>query len=548
MSAETWFSYLPYSLYTPCTPYFQPEVAPHQLRPSRSQAFDPSLEVPKAKKQRLSKARSHFNLRKSEWRPTRVESIRSGDSDTVFSSNPPSLSNSNSQARDDQAFKLLKYWSCRLQKKPYSAITVSIERLTSEQYEEDDFSGIPDLIEVIRLQSSGPTEAARALRKKLKYGNVHRQLRALTIMDGLIQNAGQRFHRSFVDEALLERLRVAGTDPVTDPEVRAKCKQLFGQWSVTYKNTPGMEQIAALYRQLPQRKKPVRQQQSKVLRETEEQAQVGANDDSTNDRSSQPQTPTTGAFLPGMGIGPSRPTAALSHTSSGRVTLSSGPNLLGKDKKSKKKKKGASTFNLEREKPQMLQSIANSSVASTNLMNALKLVNRESQRVSEDPEVVSRFETCKTLRRQILRYIQYVESDDFLGGLIHANEELVAALMAFEVLDKSVDDDSDSEMEEAQHLSRQHAGSSPPPPPQSPPKEGFAGLTLEGPPKPPRPGSLAMPGPGSFAFGGKGKRVVDSESESEDSSAEEDEDNPFGDKNAESTPAVEKSGFGFGGR
>jgi hypothetical protein len=53
------------------------------------------------------------------------------------------------------------------QKKPYTAITVQIERLTSEQYEENDLSGIVDLIEVIRLQDTGPTEAARALRKKL---------------------------------------------------------------------------------------------------------------------------------------------------------------------------------------------------------------------------------------------------------------------------------------------------------------------------------------------------------------------------------------------
>ncbi len=51
--------------------------------------------------------------------------------------------------------------------KPYSAITVQIQRLTSEQYEADDMSGIPDLIEVVRIQSGGPTEAARAIRKKL---------------------------------------------------------------------------------------------------------------------------------------------------------------------------------------------------------------------------------------------------------------------------------------------------------------------------------------------------------------------------------------------
>ena len=57
------------------------------------------------------------------------------------------------------------------QKKPYSAITVQIERLTSEQYEEDSSSGIPDLVEVIRIQPSGSTEAARAIRKKL-YGTI----------------------------------------------------------------------------------------------------------------------------------------------------------------------------------------------------------------------------------------------------------------------------------------------------------------------------------------------------------------------------------------
>lgn len=135
-----------------------------------------------------------------------------------------------------------------MQKKPYSAVTVAVERLTSEQYEEDDLSGIPDLVEAIKLQSTGPVEAARALRKKLKYGNAHRQLRALTILDGLIQNAGPRFQRTFIDEPLLERLRVCGTSDLSDQEVRAKCKVLFAGWAREYSKTPGLEGIAGLYR------------------------------------------------------------------------------------------------------------------------------------------------------------------------------------------------------------------------------------------------------------------------------------------------------------
>ena len=52
--------------------------------------------------------------------------------------------------------------------KPVTAITILIERLTKDEYGIDDTSDLPTLIEAIRLQSStGPTEAARALRKKL---------------------------------------------------------------------------------------------------------------------------------------------------------------------------------------------------------------------------------------------------------------------------------------------------------------------------------------------------------------------------------------------
>jgi hypothetical protein len=118
-------------------------------------------------------------------------------------------------------------------KKPYSAVTVDIENLTSE---------------VIKLQGTGPVEAARAIRKKLKYGDVHRQLRALVILDGLIQNAGSRFQRTFADEMLLERLRVCGTSDLSDPLVKDKCKELFRNWAVEYKSTRGLEQIAALYK------------------------------------------------------------------------------------------------------------------------------------------------------------------------------------------------------------------------------------------------------------------------------------------------------------
>lgn len=66
--------------------------------------------------------------------------------------------------------------------KAHSSITDWVEILTSERYTEDSLDGVTELMESIRLQGyEGVTESSRAIRKKLKYGNVHRQIRALTV-------------------------------------------------------------------------------------------------------------------------------------------------------------------------------------------------------------------------------------------------------------------------------------------------------------------------------------------------------------------------------
>jgi LAS seventeen-binding protein 5 len=53
----------------------------------------------------------------------------------------------------------------------------------------------------------------------------------------------------------------------------------------------------------------------------------------------------------------------------------------------------------------MKSTIAEASVASTNLLNALKLINREKEQISENKSAVHHFEICKLLRRKILRYV-----------------------------------------------------------------------------------------------------------------------------------------------
>lgn len=356
---------------------------------------------------------------------------------------------------------------------------------------------------------------------------MHRQLRALTILDFLIQNTGNRFLREFADEPLLERLRIAATDPVSDLLVKEKCKQLFGQWSVTYKGTPGMERVAALYKQLPKRKQPAHQAKAKVLRD-----------------STASEGPQMGHSVSvSTGNGPSTVVGGSKHKHSASKLKAEKKEKEKQEKQEKKEKRMLyRSFNFEREKPQMLQTLASSSVASTNLLNALKLVNRETHRVSEDAEVLNRFEACKQLRRQVLRYIQFIESEEYLGGLIHANDELVTALMAYEVLDKSVDYDSDSDQDVLT------SGWSPRDPDDN---ENFAGLVVNPPkpPRPPRPMSLpVLPSASSSSAEQKQKMkgvFDDSETDSEtESEGEEDDDesNPFGDRNAISRPAVGNTG------
>ncbi|KAI0022863.1 hypothetical protein F4780DRAFT_141031 [Xylariomycetidae sp. FL0641] len=447
------------------------------------------------------------------------------------------------------------------QKKPYSAVTVTVERLTSEQYEEDDLSGIPDLVEVIKLQGSGPAEAARALRKKLKYGNAHRQIRALVLLDGLIQNAGPRFQRTFIDEPLLERLRVCGTSDLSDPDVKKKCSELFRGWAVEYKNTPGLERISRLYKvsfqqydqlsilltyqELPRRKQVVTQAQSKVVRETEQDPFRDSEDEAAEEPVQPPPSEASSSRQPVTYPQPNQTVQSFSHTKSssgsGSFFHSSSKDKKKKDKdKSKKKPK---PFNLEAEKEAMKATVAEASIAATNLSNALQSINRERERISDNAEAVQRFETCKKLRRKVLRYIHHVEDEQWLGGLLHANDELVTALMTFEQLDRSIDADSDSEDELAEqaHLYRmateKHQQAMSPTSGTSPssPVPDMAGLSIN-PTPPPRP--MPPPRPSAASKPALNPRPVpervqgDDDDDDDDDEADEDENDPFADRNA----------------
>src|SRR5271156_2761279 len=98
-----------------------------------------------------------------------------------------------------------------------------------------------------------------------------------------------------------------------------------------------------------------------------------------------------------------------------------------------------------KERPVILQTIAAGQQNATNLSNALKRLNRETQHPNDDPQILQLYRQCRKLRRDILNYIQRTESEEWIGTLINANEELVQSLAHYEKALKPVEQDSDSD-------------------------------------------------------------------------------------------------------
>lgn len=146
----------------------------------------------------------------------------------------------------------------------------------------------------------------------------------------------------------------------------------------------------------------VTQDKSRVLRETE-QNPFDADDDD--------ETPTVVASQPTHSRNTSLPQAQSSKGTSPSVFSGLSGVTAASSKKSKKdkdkKKKKSKPFNLDAEKETMKTCMGDAAVASTNLLNALKRVNREHEQISENKDAVQHFESCKLLRRKILRYVSF---------------------------------------------------------------------------------------------------------------------------------------------
>ncbi|CAO1632305.1 unnamed protein product [Jaminaea pallidilutea] len=299
--------------------------------------------------------------------------------------------------------------------KPFSSVSVWFDRLTANNFAEDDYEGIPELVESINLQASGPAEASRCVRKKLKYGSVHGQKRAIVILGYLVENCGPRFQTTFADERLVNQIKLVAADPLVDASVRRKLMRLLLSWQQTFSNEPTMRTAAGLYAACGGGRA---RQEREAQRKRSEAEELYRKQEELRKREMQ--------------IRMDRKTAE----------------KMQKEEDKKKSKKGVKgqprRFNYEQEKPQILNHLAVSSRSATNLVNALQHVNRETESVSTNVRVQQCLNVVKMERKQLVRYIQLVQDEEMVGALIEANDRIMIALQLYDKL-ASPSHDSDDE-------------------------------------------------------------------------------------------------------
>ncbi|CCO34638.1 Protein lsb5 [Rhizoctonia solani AG-1 IB] len=315
--------------------------------------------------------------------------------------------------------------------KPHSSITDWIEILSKEQYKEDDYDGA--------------AEASRAIRKKLKYGNVHRQLRALTMLKALVENCGPKFQSTFANDQLVDRIKLMSQDPMTDEHVKRKLMSVLASWHRQFKEDPKMHTVSNLYLQCGGGKKATPAQTTtsprphaetlyeQHQRRAEEEARARA-ERKAKEREAKEEE---------------------------KRKLKE-EKLAAKERERKARTQPArKPFVYETEKPKILQTIAEASQASTNLLNAVKRVNREQESVTTNADVQECLATAKAVRKQLIRYIQLaIQKEEIIGTLLDTNERIIAAIQLYDRMSKSPDHDSDEEIR--QTLASTAIGDKPP--------------------------------------------------------------------------------------
>lgn len=330
--------------------------------------------------------------------------------------------------------------------RPYTSITIKVNQLSAPQKGDDlDDSIEPylsDLIHLIEIQSTtGAVEAARAIRKKIKYGDtVEEQLRALSILELLVLNSGPKIGPVIArDDKLREVLKGVingsgrtGSGAGYHKEVQRKARGLARGWRSELQDMEGYKYLASLWKAIPGSSKTHSRNVSENVFESS----------LDNAPPVTPKTPDLNKKVP-----PPRPVTASPFSTANKK----------KNKSKRRKRRGPGgvryadeeyaipQINYKVEAPKIRTVIADCHTHTTALCNTLIALPAGLSPL-DDKKALSEFGKCRSIRRKVLRYLQYVGAGDessksaevlamdeeFLGTLIGANEQLVNVFKKFD--------------------------------------------------------------------------------------------------------------------
>jgi len=175
------------------------------------------------------------------------------------------------------------------------------------------------------------------------------------------------------------------TDPHTDERVKKRVISLFGSWNRQFKDDPSMKTVASLYGTV----KPT--------------TRINTN---MNNNSPSVGVDTAAIERARKQKEKEEKKAKEREAEEERKRLKQAQKEAAWNQAHKKTNKQRKPFNFEQERPAILTSVANASQCSNNLINALKLVNREKESIEDNARVQETLTASKAARKQIVRYIQ----------------------------------------------------------------------------------------------------------------------------------------------
>ncbi|CCD22199.1 Lsb5p NDAI_0A00410 [Naumovozyma dairenensis CBS 421] len=334
---------------------------------------------------------------------------------------------------------------------PHTAISEIIFRIvSSEDYPlEVELTTLIDLIDDNRKANDynytiNQEEAARAIRKRLKYGNSIQQNRSLDLLD-LIITQNIKYSTLFNDTKLLKLLEsIAKSDDSKmnlDTKFVKRTISYMKSWN-SYLLESGLSN-SRCFHELYLLSNDLKNQKIRTT----------SNSNTTNKtkkQSSRTRSRTRSKKSNFLNDSADESVYTSSPFGSSSTTIASARNQNKTTLQNADRKYRIPHIDLKKEGPKISLIISNSLAAAVALQNSLIILPKDANAL-DDENATKNFIKARAIRRKVLRYLQLVTEGEFLGSLLYANDELVKALTLYD--ERSfITDNSDSYSDEEDSL------------------------------------------------------------------------------------------------